>query len=283
MSDVSPAPGPASDRYAYNATLLRRFDLTPGLTIMHIRPDTPNFTFVPGQFTVLGLKRSAQRIPDADPEEVTPEKAERLLRRSYSISSGSREDDYLEFYISLVRSGELTPRLFSLQPGDRLFIGDQGKGVFTLDRVPTGKNILLVATGTGLAPYMSMVRSQALGIACSARPMAILHGASYSWDLGYRGELETLDRRCDGFSYLPVVSRPQEDRDWRGRVGRLTEWVDSPELGEACGFSIDPGQTHVFLCGHPVMVEESAAMLTAKGYDMGNRKEPGTLHMEKYW
>ncbi len=283
MAPTVPAGKSAAAKQAYNATVIQRIDVTPRLIILQVRPDRSEISFKAGQFIVLGLKRSAPRVPEADPEEVPPEKMERLVRRSYSISSSSRERDYLEFYISMVSSGELTPRLFHLQAGDRLFLGPEAKGVFTLDRVPEGKNILLVGTGTGLAPYVSMMRTQALGLSCPVRRMAVLHGASYSWDLGYRGELESLDRHCKTFRYLPIITRPQQDRDWQGRTGRLNDWVDRPELADLCGFPLDPGQTHIFLCGHPLMVEESARLLTGKGFDAGTRKEPGNLHLEKYW
>ena len=281
---ATPPPGAtATGGAAYNATLDHRIDITPRLAIFQVRPDQFDFAFTPGQFTVLGLKRSAWRVPEADPEEVPPETANRMVRRAYSISSGSHHPDYLEFYISLVSSGSLTPRLFSLRPGDRLFVGATPKGVFTLDRVPAGQKILLVATGTGLAPYISMIRTMGMGLGCPIQPMAILHGASYSWDLGYRGELESISRRCDVFSYLPVITRPQMDQDWQGHVGRLDHWIEKPELGSLCGFPLNPTQTHIFLCGHPGMVDACATFLTKKGFDPGTRKQPGNLHLEKYW
>lgn len=267
----------------YNATLLKRIDITPQLLIFQVRPDQESLTFSGGQFTVLGLKRSAPRIPEADPEEVDPEKAERLVRRAYSISSGSQTQDYIEFYISLVTSGELTPRLFHLQAGDRLFMGESAKGMFTLDNIPTGKNILLIGTGTGLAPYISMVRSLTLGINSPTYPITILHGAKYSWDLGYRGELEALAQTCQHFRYYPCITQPDQDTSWKGHTGRLNEWVTKPELESLCGFSLNPKETHVFLCGHPNMVEESSLLLEKRGFEQGNRKEPGTLHLEKYW
>ncbi|MEG3641286.1 ferredoxin--NADP reductase [Magnetococcus sp. PR-3] len=269
---------------AYNATVVERLNITPNLMIVRVKPDLSSFAYKAGQFAVLGLKREALRIPESDPEEVPEEKAQRLVRRAYSISSGSHED-YLEFYISLVQSGELTPRLFALQEGDRLFLGKSASGFFTLDRVPPGQNILMISTGTGLAPYISMVRTMALGIGCPVTPIAVVHGASYSWDLGYRTELEGLTRQCDHFRYVPVVSRPQDDKDWAGRTGRLNEWVENKKaLEEACGFPLDPAHTHIFLCGNPGMVEFSEQYLVDNhGYDAGSKKDPGNLHAEKYW
>ncbi|MBF0623283.1 MAG: ferredoxin--NADP reductase [Magnetococcales bacterium] len=268
----------------YNATLAKRLDISARQTIFRIKPDQP-VPFVAGQFTVLGLKHSAPRVPEADPEEdADPAKADRLIRRAYSISSGSHEQDFLEFYLALVSDGKLTPRLFQLREGDRLFVGAKATGVFTLDRVPPGQKILLVGTGTGLAPYISMVRTLALGVGCPAVPLAILHGAAHSWDLGYRPELEMISKKCSNFQYAPIISRPEDEAvEWRGRTGRLTQWLTREALTKLCGFAPTPGETHIFLCGNPGLVEEALATFQGWGFDPGTRQEAGNLHVEKYW
>ncbi|MBF0622881.1 MAG: ferredoxin--NADP reductase [Magnetococcales bacterium] len=268
----------------YNATLVSRQDLTPQLTVFRVKPDVTPYPFKPGQFAVLGLQRNAERIPEAAAEEpLDPAKADRLIRRAYSISSASQEDGFLEFYLSLVTSGQLTPRLFNLKEQDRLFLGKGAAGHFTLDLVPGDKDILMVATGTGLAPYISMLRTISLGEGCPVRKITVLHGAAYSWDLGYRRELEALTRSCPSLQYLPVISRPEEDKSWNGLTGRLTAWISNPQLESLSGFSLTPEQTHVFLCGNPGMIEDSETLLTGRGYTVGTRKEPGSLHREKYW
>ncbi|MBF0311074.1 MAG: ferredoxin--NADP reductase [Magnetococcales bacterium] len=269
---------------AYNATLVRRIDISSRLAIFRIRPDAPLPEFTPGQFLVLGLTRATPRRADTEPEEVLPEKADRLVKRTYSISSASQHTEEVEFYIALVSDGVLTPRLFTRQEGDRLFMNRDPKGLFTLDRVPEGANILLVATGTGLAPYMSMLRSLALGEGGPSRPMAVLHGAAFSWDLGYRNDLEALQHACPRFRYIPVVSRPREDTAWSGLTGRLTPWLeDLPALSARCGFTLVPGECHIFLCGHPQLVEDGLRILGEQGFDPGKPREPGTLHAERYW
>lgn len=267
----------------YNATLIRCQEITPQLRILRVKPDAPDFEFSAGQFTVLGLTWGSPRLAGTGDDDYPEEKADKLIRRAYSISSGSHEQESIEFYISLVTSGELTPRLFRLAENDRLFIGPKGKGVFTLDRAAPDKNIVLVATGTGLAPYISMVRTLALGEGCPTRNLTILHGARFSWDLGYRGELESLDRNCKNFHYIPIITRPQDDPAWKGRTGRLNDWVVNPELSTVSQTPINPEHSEVFLCGHPDMVVGCAALLTEHGYSEGSRKEPGNLHLEKYW
>lgn len=268
----------------YNATLVERVDIGPRQAVFRVKPDGALPEFKAGQFMVLGLTWAEPRVQEATPEEEPePDKANRLIRRAYSIASGAHDHEVLEFYISMVSSGILTPRLFHLKPGARLFLGPKATGLFTLERIPAGKNLLMVSTGTGLAPYMSMVRTQALGEGCPIRPMAILHGASYSWDLGYRNELELLAHACERFRYLPVISRPTEDKGWTGKVGRLGGWLSRPDLDKEVGFSLAPEETHILLCGHPGMVEEATTILTGQGHVLEEKGRPGNLHREKYW
>lgn len=267
----------------YNATVMARIDITPRLAILQVKPDDLDFAFTPGQYTVLGLLGGARPIPGAGSQQA--EQAEgapdKLIKRAYSISSGSVTREYVEFYIALVSDGELTPRLFSVAGGDRIFMGTRAKGMFTIDHVPEEQNLLMVATGTGIAPYISMLRSQARDR--PAQYIAVVHGASYSWDLGYRNELEELAARRQGFAYAPVVSRPDQCKNWNGLSGRLPALLEKPDLSEICGFDVTPQTTHVFLCGNPAMIEDVTKILTAKGHVLAARKNPGNLHMEKYW
>ena len=135
------------------------------------------FVFVdkaPGQFAVLGLPPEAGRSTHADAED-EPVKPGKLIRRAYSIASSSKARRYLEFYVTMVHSGALSPRLFNLQPGGRVWLGPKITGTFTLDQAPTDKDVIMVATGTGLSPYMSMLRSELA--ASNGRRFAVLLGA----------------------------------------------------------------------------------------------------------
>ncbi len=271
-----------TDAPDYNATLIERTTITPRLAILRVRPDDESFAFTPGQYATLALMRSAPRQADCEPEEVPADAPDKLVKRAYSISSGSHTREFVEFYVALVGSGELTPRLFALNVGDRLYMGPKAKGFFTLEKAPVDKNLLMIATGTGLAPYVSMLRTH-----LKERPnqrIAVLHGASYSWDLGYRSELEEMAAQFGNLAYLPVVSRPQDCAGWNGWDGRIPAWLNKTgELTAACGFAVTPDATHVLLCGNPGMIEEARAILETRGYDTGTPKQPGSLHVEKYW
>ena len=205
---------------------------------------------------------------------------DRMIRRAYSIASESLAGEFLEFYLTVVMSGELTPRLFNLKIRDRVYVGPKAVGVFTLDKAP-GKHILMVATGTGLAPYMSMLRSE---LVCNGpRQFVIVHGARYSWDLGYRTELTGLARHCSNFHYIPVITRPQEDITWRGRSGYLQNLIASNAVEAETSLSLTPDNFDIFLCGNPGMIATVIEWAAIQGFVRDRGHEIGTLHTEEYW
>ena len=268
-----------------NATLTARSDLHHGLLIIRVQPDIPPAPFKPGQYGVLGLPRSAPRsaLADADlPAEENGEAStpDKLIKRAYSISSSSRQGEFLEFFVALVRSGALTPRLFALNPGDRLFLGSKIVGMFTLEEAPRQSDIVLIATGTGLAPFISMLRS---GYDFTARRTVVIHAARNSWDLGYRNELEALAARWPDFHYLTIISDPQREPAWTGPVGLVYEFFNNGTVERLLNHPVAPTDTAVFLCGNPLMVAGMEELLTPRQFRKHSRKEPGQLFVEEYW
>ena len=265
-----------------NAIVTQRIDTAPGLMTLRVAPvgwALP--AFVPGQFAVLGLAASAPRSARSEPED-PPLPPETFLRRAYSIASSSRDHEYLEFYLVEVRGGALTPRLFALKPGDKLWLSPKFTGLFTLDEVPADRHVVFIATGTGLAPYMSMLRTHLARDA--GRRFAVIHGARNSWDLGYRAELAEMQRLAPHFLYLPVLTRPETElAPWTGAVGRLPAFWAAGALAKAWGFRPSPADTHIFLCGNPGMLETMQRQLEAEGFREHTRKTPGEIHLEKYW
>ena len=264
----------------YNATVIGREEIHPELIVLRVRPDDKLFDFKPGQFAVLGLPGTAPRVPDAEPENPVAE-PEKLIRRAYSIASASVERRYVEFYLTLITSGQLTPRLFALKHGSRVFLGPKASGVFTLDKTPPGKTAVLIATGTGLAPYVSMLRTILMHE--TERKFVVLHGARYSWDLGYRGELETLARLRPNFTYIPSITRPDQDQHFLGRIGRIQAILEQGALEKDAGVKLDPDHADIFLCGNPEMIKVVTAMLESKGFKLSKGKNPGNIHIEEYW
>ena len=264
----------------YNATVIGREEINPQLVVLRIQSDGALFDFKPGQFAVLGLLGSEARVPEADQEEPTPA-PDKIIRRAYSIASSSVERRYLEFYLALVTSGQLTPRLFALRPGSRLLLGPKASGVFTLDKVPAGKAIVLIATGTGLAPYISMLRTMLVGE--TQRRFVVLHGARYGWDLGYRAELESLARLRPNLTYIPSITRPEQDPTFHGHIGRIQALLEQGVIEKESGVNLEASQTDVFLCGNPEMIKAVKVMLEAKGFKGDAAGNPGNIHVEEYW
>ena len=305
----------------YNATLVGRVEVAPGLDIVRVAPDARPFEFKDGQYVVLGVKAGEARIPEADAEvpsvvggesaDGTPESRvaveaqaelagrastdpDRMIRRAFCIASESKAGEYLEFYLTLILSGELTPRLFNLRVGDRLYVGPKAEGIFTLDKAST-KHVLMIGTGTGLAPYRAMIRGE-LGLDANGRqrPRAVwqcnglrhfvvVHGARHSWDLGFRSELTGLSRHCSNFHYLPVVTRPNEDETWRGRSGHVQDLIASGVVERETGLAITPANFEVFLCGNPGMIDSVFGWAESRGFTRDRGPEIGTVHAEKFW
>jgi ferredoxin--NADP+ reductase len=128
---------------------------------------------------------------------------------------------------------------------------------------------------------MSFLRSHL--IMGQNRNFVVLHGSRYSWDLGYRAELETLSSVCPNFAYIPSITRPEKDPYFAGLTGRLQNFLENGTLEEKSGIKLDPEKADVFLCGNPAMIEIVTEILEAKGFREDKPKDPGTIHTEKYW
>lgn len=284
MTSATPMPStaPIGAEPLTNAVVAQRIEVSPGLIILRVVPrgwELPEFE--PGQYCVLALPGQAPRCEGSGDEDVERPPT-KLIKRAYSIASSPTVSEYMEFYVALVPSGGLTPRLFALQPGDGVWLSPKAKGLFTLDEVPADKHVVMISTGTGLAPYMSMMRAH---LPCGdRRRFAVLHGARHSWDLGYRSELMSMTRLCPNFAYLPTISRPsEEDAGWSGHEGHVQDLWESRNLEQAWGLRPTPENTHVFVCGNPSMIEDMVQRLEAEGYREHSRRDPGQIHVERFW
>jgi ferredoxin--NADP+ reductase len=253
----------------YNATLVQRTDLTDALSIFLIQPDRrpsrlPWFTA--GQYCVLGLN-NAQR-PDLGP-----------VRRSMSIVSAPQDEGPLEFYIRRVgtpkSNNPLTHLMWSLKCGDRLYLRSVGAGVFTIEDTIGGSDSrlrVLVAAGTGIAPFVSMIRSEVRrNPKADLSRWAILHGASSPKELGYRDEFLQL-AQTNELRYWATVSRPGDAPDWRGDTGRVEMFFDAdrlPDLERRLGLTshaLTPKQAVVYVCGVTGTITATFLRLVDRGF-----------------
>ena len=221
----------------YNATVVGKILLTPDIMTLRIDTDEPRDQFSAGQYTLLGLYGSEERSPNSAPE-TDPVEPDKLVQRPYSIASATGKLQQFEFYISQVKSGQLTPRLFNLNPGDRLFISNRIVGVFKLADTPKNQDIVMIATGTGMAPYLSFLRSY-----LTDRPeskMAIIQGAAKQWDLGYYSELTFLENSFPNFTYLPTLT--EADQTWSGYQLWIEKMLENDILEDQAGIKNRPNQ-----------------------------------------
>lgn len=255
-----------------NAEVVKRVAVTPELIVVHIRPDAGVPDFKAGQYMALGLPGSAFR-PGHFPAEPAEPAGDRLIKRSYSICSAPSEKRHLEFFIAIDPTGALTSRMFPLNEGDRLFCASKAVGTFVTEDVPADCNLILVGTGTGVAPYVSMLRQPAIWD--GGRRITLVWGVRYSRDLAYNGEFLELQGSNTAFSYLPLVSR--QDSDWQGLRGRVQRVFEDKLL---CP---DAVRDHIYLAGNPGMVDDLERLLGETGYSHHTRHHPGNLHLERYW
>ncbi|MCC7147344.1 MAG: ferredoxin--NADP reductase [Phycisphaeraceae bacterium] len=276
----------------FNATLIYRQDLTEALSIVRLRLDDAGISsFQAGQFCTVGLPKETQvdGLLAADDRR-------RLVRRAYSIASPPRWREAIELLVVRVEEGKLTPRLWELKPGARLYVDPHFRGDFTLERVPAGRDLVLVATGTGIAPYVSMLRTYwpwpgegaGVGSEMNLSPwlwnrVTLVHGVRYEAELAYRVELEALAGGHAEFRYLPVISGPSAGSPWGGLRGRVQVALEPGGYRRYVGAELDPKNTHVFLCGNPAMINDVAALLQERGFITHTRSTPGNLHFERYW
>lgn len=259
-----------------NATLAEREQVGARVFLLRVRPDAVEpVGFEPGQFVQLGLPLPT---PARDGSGALRTK---LQKRSYSLASAPGDARGLELCIALVREGRLTPALATLAPGARLWLDPRPLGRFTLEGIPPGRDLVLVATGTGVAPYVSMLRAYA-GRG-RWRKAVVVHGGRAIEDLCYRAELEALVRRDASVGYLPLLSRAGGGSSWTGLRGRVQQVLEGSRLEELADIPLDPRRAHVLLCGNPAMVSEARALLEARGFAADGPDAPGGLRFERYW
>lgn len=261
--------------------LIYKESLTDDLAIFRFEPiDKSKIDdFNPGQFVNLGLK--------LDEKEIT--------HRAYSISSPPNKNSYYEFYIKHKEHptlGKFTTALFKMEIDDLVYL-QSPRGAFTIenkkpDGTPDTRQMILVCSGTGLAPFMSYILH--LKNTGSRKKITLVHGVSFAQELGYREILEkfSTEKNDLDFTYIPTVSRPNEklSKGWNGNIGRAESILSGIEkhdskLEKILGKSITPDNSIFYLCGYKNLIDYVTSMLSPLGFvDNRHKRKDGSFDIK---
>jgi len=243
------------------ARVLENRHWTPAL--FSLRVEAPSLDFAAGQFVRIAL------------DEVAGDAASRIARAFSFVNPP--QDPVLEFYGVVVPEGPLSPRLARLQAGETLFVADNPSGFLVLDEVPQAEDLWLVSTGTGIAPFLSILRSDACW--SRYRRVMLVHGVRHAPELVYRELIDSIRReKGAAFVYVPLASR---ERVPGALEGRIPAAIGDGRL-EAAAVPIRP-DSQFMLCGNPDMLKDVQAALATRGLRKHRRRAPGQITVESFW
>ena len=228
----------------------------------------PAYRFIAGQFARLG---------------VTGDGGE-LVWLAYSICSAPY-DDFLEFYSIVVPDGAFTSRLAQLKVGDQVLLEKKNYGYLTTDRFECGKDLWLLSTGTGLAPFLSIL--QEFDTWENYENIVLVHSVRYRHELAYQEfihsfkENELFAEYAHKLHYVQTVTRDQTPPSMLN--GRITTLLDNGGLEAHVGLPINQERSRIMICGNPDMVQETRQLLLDRGLTLSLRGKPGHLAVENYW
>jgi ferredoxin--NADP+ reductase len=224
-------------------------------TLFSLRVEGIALGFQAGQFVRIALDIEGQRVA-----------------RAFSFVNPPH-DPVLEFYGVIVPAGPLSPRLAALAVGDPLFVAHNPAGFLVMSEVPDCETLWLVATGTGLAPFLSILRTPAPWQ--RFRNVVLVHGVRHANELAYRDVIAATGAR-----YVPFVSREKMPGALEGRIPAA---ISDGRLEAAAGARLAPDTSHVMLCGNPAMLKDAQAALMARGLRKHRRRAPGHITVESFW
>jgi ferredoxin--NADP+ reductase len=244
--------------------VVARRDWTDSLHTLEV--DAPALAFVAGQFARLGLPAPSG---EKDP----------MLGRPYSFVNPPHAPRH-EFYFNVVPGGPLSPRLAALGPGDAVWLGARANGFFCIPEVPQAEALWCLATGTGIGPFLSILRSADAWDKFGR--IVLVHAVRHASALSNYGDtIAGIARERQGaFAFVPVVSREPHPGALAGRIPAL---IADGRLETRAGVPLTADNAHAMLCGNPAMVDDVQAALASRGMKRHRRKEPGHITLETYW
>lgn len=259
-------PMTASAEKFTRQTLLDVQPLTANLFTLRTTRD-PGFRFRAGQFARLGVTK-------ADGSTVW---------RAYSMVS-SPYDEFLEFFSVVVPGGEFTSELSRLGVGDTLLVDRLAFGYLTLDRFVDGRDLWLLSTGTGVAPFLSIL--QDFEVWEKFERIILVYSVRETPELAYQAliaglaERDYLAEHAHKLQFIPTVTREQQP----GAVhGRITTLIESGELERVASVALTPEHSRVMLCGNPQMIDDTRQLLKQRDMHLSLSRRPGQVAVENYW
>ncbi len=248
-------------------------------TITEVRPWTDSlfsfrttrdrgYRFVPGQFARIGVSGNAEGS---------------TVWRAYSIASAAH-DEHLEFFSVVVPGGAFTSKLSKLKEGDPIYVERKSYGFLTTDRFVSGRDLWMLATGTGLAPFLSILHD--FHTWESYDNLVLVQSVRTQQELAYEDLIQGFDQSeyyaefAHKLRYVRIVTREPVPGALTERVTKL---LASGVLEANVGLKLDHDRSRIMLCGNPEMVEDSRKLLVERGYRLSRRNEPGHLAVENYW
>ena len=217
--------------------------------------------FIAGQYGRLGLKIDDQ-----------------IVGRPYSFVNASHESLY-EFYSITVFEGPLSPKLSELRAGDPVWIDRRVNGFFTLNEVPNGRDIWMLATGTALGPFLSILKSDEVWK--RFENVVLVHAVRLEKELTYQEAIKNLSAEfSDRFQMIPFVSREKTEF---ALTGRIPAAIENGVLEEKVSLAINPDYSQVMICGNPDMLVDTRKAFKEKDLKKNLRRSPGHITTESYW
>jgi ferredoxin--NADP+ reductase len=227
-------------------------------TAFSLRVEAPGLAFEAGQFVRIALEES--------------------LARPFSFVNPPH-DSVLEFYGIVVPEGPLSPRLARLRAGERLLVASNPAGFLVLSEVPDSETLWLVSTGTGIAPFLSILRTETPWR--RFRNVVLVHAVRHAGELVYADLVaELLRSHHKVFHYVTFVSR---EACAGSLAGRIPAAIRDGRLEQAAGIALDAQTSHVMLCGNPDMLKDAQEALAARGLRKHRRRNPGQITVESFW
>lgn len=223
-------------------------------TLFSLRVEGVSLGFQAGQFVRIALDIGSERVA-----------------RAFSFVNPPH-DPVLEFYGVIVPQGPLSPRLAELEPRDTLYVASNPAGFLVLSEVPDSETLWLVATGTGIAPFLSILRTEAPWR--RFRNVVLVHAVRYASELAYRELIAKTPAR-----YVTMVSREAHPGSLAGRIPAA---LRDGRLEAAAGVKAD-ARSHFMLCGNPDMLRDTQAALLERGLRKHRRRAPGHITVESFW